>query len=329
MSTPLLKYVLCSAVLYAPMVFAQDATDTAVEATSSADESATSTTPSDAQVDQPHKKPRSHTIETLKNIHKDQLKVDAKAAQPEAVKDPLQPLNRKIYHFNDTLDKHVVRPVAVQYKEKIPEDVRGGFSNFRNNMRDPWNSTNQMLQGKPKKSFKTLGKFVLNTVTSLGMADIAKRKNLTSENETFGNTLGVWGVPSGPYIVLPMFGPSTFRDGFGMLAVDTFARPQGYLYKDDKIFWSMVALEGIDSRAQFLELDSVVQGDQYAALRDVYLQRRNYDIAVRRGEDPTTDMFMEDSFDDDGTTIDDQDNETSTDDPQLQDDANQNPLPTQ
>lgn len=303
MSTPLLKYVLCSAVLYAPMVFAQDATDTAVEATSSADESATSTTPSDAQVDQPHKKPRSHTIETLKNIHKDQLKVDAKAAQPEAVKDPLQPLNRKIYHFNDTLDKHIVRPVAVQYKEKIPEDVRGGFSNFRNNMRDPWNSTNQMLQGKPKKSFKTLGKFVLNTVTSLGMADIAKRKNLTSENETFGNTLGVWGVPSGPYIVIPVVGPSTFRDGFAMLAVDRFARPQDYIFEDDKIYWSYNAVNGIDARAQFLELDSIVQGDQYAALRDVYLQRRNYEIATRRGEDASADMFMEDdSFSDDEFT---------------------------
>ena len=292
MSTHFFKYLLCSAVCYSPFVFAN--TTTITEASTQAQ------TPIVDQTEAKTTHHRSKTIEALKNIHTEQLKVDAKANQPEAIKDPLQPLNRKIYSFNTTLDKAIVRPVAVQYKEKIPEQARGGFANFRNNMRDPWNAVNQLLQGNPKQAAQTLGRFTVNTVTSLGFADPAKRIDLNSERETFGNTLGVWGVPSGPYIVLPIVGPSTFRDGFAMLAVDTFARPQGYIFEDDKIYWSYNAVEGIDARAQFLELDSIVQGDQYAALRDVYLQRRNYEIATRRGEDASADMFMEDdSFSDD------------------------------
>lgn len=295
MSTHFFKYLLCSVVCYSPFVFA----NTAI----TAEASTQAQTPIVDQSEVKTTHHRSKTIEALKNIHTEQLKVDAKANQPEAIKDPLQPLNRKIYSFNTKLDKSIVRPVAVQYKEKIPEQARGGFANFRNNMRDPWNAVNQLLQGNPKQAAKTLGRFTVNTVTSLGLADPAKRIDLNSERETFGNTLGVWGVPSGPYIVLPLAGPSTFRDGFAMLAVDRFARPQDYIFEGDKIYWSYNAVDGIDARAQFLELDSIVQGDQYAALRDVYLQRRNYEIATRRGEDASADMFMEDdSFSDDEFT---------------------------
>ena len=291
MSTHFLKYLLCSAACYSPLVFADTTTINTAQLK----------TTNQIEVKSTHH--RSKTIEALKNIHTEQLKVDAKANQPEELKDPLQPLNRKIYNFNMTLDKAVVRPVAVQYKEKVPEQARGTFANFRNNMRDPWNAVNQLLQGNPKQAAKTLGRFTVNTVTSLGLADPAKRIDLNSERETFGNTLGVWGVPSGPYIVLPLAGPSTFRDGFAMLAVDRFARPQDYIFEGDKIYWSYNAVDGIDARAQFLELDSIVQGDQYAALRDVYLQRRNYEIATRRGEDASADMFMEDdSFPDDEFT---------------------------
>nr|WP_298892098.1 VacJ family lipoprotein [uncultured Acinetobacter sp.] len=293
MSTHFFKYLLCSAVCYSPFVFANTTTIAEVSAQAQA--------PDQTEVKTTHH--RSKTIEALKNIHTEQLKVDAKANQSEAIKDPLQPLNRKVHNFNMAIDNAVVRPVAVQYQSKVPDKVRSGFGNFRNNMRDPWNAVNQLLQGNPKQAAKTLGRFTLNTVTSLGLADPAKRIDLNSERETFGNTLGVWGVPSGPYIVLPLAGPSTFRDGFAMLAVDRFARPQDYIFEGDKIYWSYNAVDGIDARAQFLELDSIVQGDQYAALRDVYLQRRNYEIATRRGEDASADMFMEDdSFSDDEFT---------------------------
>ncbi len=299
MSTQTFKFLLCGAFIYTPLAIADTTpTDTENNAVIS-----NAVTPSETVETT---QPRSKTIETLKNIKTDQLKVDAKASQPEAVKDPLQPLNRKVHSFNMTLDKAVVRPVAVQYKEKIPEQARSTFANFRNNLRDPWNAVNQLLQGNPKQAAQTLGRFTVNTVTSLGLADPAKRIELNSQPETFGNTLGVWGVPSGPYIVLPIVGPSTFRDGFAMLAVDTFARPQGYIFEDDKIFWTYNAVVGIDARAQFLELDSIVQGDQYAALRDVYLQRRNYEIAMRSGDDSSQGMFMEDDAFIDDEFIDDE-----------------------
>lgn len=299
MSTQTFKFLLCGAFIYTPLAIA-DTTPTDTEnnvVTSNA------VTPSETVETT---QPRSKTIETLKNIKTDQLKVDAKANQPEAVKDPLQPLNRKVHSFNMTLDKAVVRPVAVQYKEKIPEQARSTFANFRNNLRDPWNAVNQLLQGNPKQAAQTLGRFTLNTVTSLGLADPAKTQNLTSENENFGTTLGVWGVPSGPYIVLPFLGPSTFRDGAAKVTVDSFARPQGYIFEADKIFWTYNAVDGIDARAQFLELDSIVQGDQYAALRDVYLQRRNYEIVMRSGDDPSQGMFMEDDAFIDDEFIDDE-----------------------
>lgn len=189
MSTQTFKFLLCGAFIYTPLAIA-DTTPTGAENNAVI---SNAVTPSETVETT---QPRSKTIETLKNIKTDQLKVDAKASQPEAVKDPLQPLNRKVHSFNMTLDKAVVRPVAVQYKEKIPEQARSTFANFRNNLRDPWNAVNQLLQGNPKQAAQTLGRFTVNTVTSLGLADPAKRIELNSQPETFGNTLGVWGVPS-------------------------------------------------------------------------------------------------------------------------------------
>ncbi|MCJ8146988.1 VacJ family lipoprotein [Acinetobacter sp. A3.8] len=295
MFTHFFKYLLCSVVCYSPFVFANT--------TITAEASTQAQAPIVDQTEVKTTHHRSKTIEALKNIHTEQLKVDAKANQPEAIKDPLQPLNRKVHNFNMAIDNAVVRPVAVQYQSKVPDKVRSGFGNFRNNMRDPWNAVNQLLQGNPKQAAKTLGRFTLNTVTSLGLADPAKTQNLTSENENFGTTLGVWGVPSGPYIVLPFLGPSTFRDGAAKVTVDSFARPQSYIFRDDKIFWSFNVAEGVDTRAQFLELDSVVQGDKYAALRDMYLQKKNFEISTRKGEISSEDMFIEDdSFSDDEFT---------------------------
>lgn len=235
-----------------------------------------------------------YSLHALKKIQLSQLKIDAKASQPESVKDPLQPLNRKVYAFNMILDNNVIRPIAVQYEEKIPEDVRGSYGNFRSNLREPWNAVNQILQGKPKVAAKSLGRFTINTLTSLGFADTAKRKDLSGQKEDFGTTLGVWGVKSGPYIMLPLLGPSTFRDGAGTI-VDGFARPQRYIFENDKIYWTNTFGEGIDTRAQFLSLDSILQGDQYSALRDAYLQQRSFTIANKRGDDLATVMFAEES----------------------------------
>ncbi|WP_262445625.1 VacJ family lipoprotein [Acinetobacter sp. WU_MDCI_Abxe161] len=241
--------------------------------------------------------PRSQIIKDLKNIKVKDLKINANAAQPDPVKDPLQSLNRPIYSFNDMLDRNFLRPVAVQYREKTPEDVRGSYRQFRKNLGEPWNAVNQLIQGRPGRAAKTLGRFTINTLTTLGLADPASRLGLPTEEENFGVTLGYYGVPSGPFLMLPFFGPSTLRDGFG-LAVDAQARPQKYIMEDqDGLYWSSNMLQAVDTRAQYLDLDQTLQGDQYAMIRDLYLQRKAFQIAEKKG-DSTDVSFIDDDSDD-------------------------------
>jgi len=241
--------------------------------------------------------PRSQIIKDLKNIKVKDLKINANAAQPDLVKDPLQSLNRPIYSFNDMLDRNFLRPVAVQYREKTPEDVRGSYRQFRKNLGEPWNAVNQLIQGRPSRAAKTLGRFTINTLTTLGLADPASRLGLPTEEENFGVTLGYYGVPSGPFLMLPFFGPSTLRDGFG-LAVDAQARPQKYVLDDqDGLYWSSNLLQAIDTRAQYLDLDQTLQGDQYAMIRDLYLQRKAFQIAEKKGDSADVSFIDDDSQD--------------------------------
>lgn len=241
--------------------------------------------------------PRSQIIKDLKNIKVKDLKINANAAQPDLVKDPLQSLNRPIYSFNDMLDRNFLRPVAVQYREKTPEDVRGSYRQFRKNLGEPWNAVNQLIQGRPSRAAKTLGRFTINTLTTLGLADPASRLGLPTEEENFGVTLGYYGVPSGPFLMLPFFGPSTLRDGFG-LAVDAQARPQKYVLDDqDGLYWSSNLLQAVDTRAQYLDLDQTLQGDQYAMIRDLYLQRKAFQIAEKKGDSADVSFIDDDSQD--------------------------------
>lgn len=291
-------------------VFAQDVASPSEPETTSELESTT------AQP-QPAQHPRIEALKELKNIKAKDLKVNANATQPENQKDPLQPLNRQIFAFNDVLDRNVARPLAIQYKEKVPTEVRGSYRQFRKNLGEPWNVVNQLIQGRPLRAAESLGRFTINTLTTLGFADPVRRIGLSAEDENFGTTLGYYGIPSGPYLVLPVFGPSTFRDGLGTL-VDSQARPQKYLLEDhDGIYWADQALRGIDARSQLLEIEDVLQGDKYAAIRDIYLQRKNFSIAEKKGLEPET-MFIEDNEDgsedpDQPDNSDQSNNETSED----------------
>ena len=240
------------------------------------------------------KSSRLDALKELKSVKAKDLKVNANAAQPDEVKDPLQPLNRQIYAFNDMLDRNVARPLAVQYTKKVPSEVRGSYRQFRKNLGEPWNAVNQLIQGRPLRAAKTIGRFSLNTITTLGMADPARRLGLDTEEENFGTTLGYFGVPSGPYVMLPIYGPSTFRDGFGTL-VDGQARPQKYILDDnDRLYWSEQVMRGVDTRSQLLEVEQVLQGDKYAAIRDIYLQRKNFEIAEKKGLDADNISFVDD-----------------------------------
>ena len=280
---------LCAGLLFVgftTFAFAEDVAPTA------ASEIDTSADPQTAQ---------SSSLKELKNIKAKDLKVDANAAQPDNVKDPLQPLNRQIFAVNDALDRAIVRPIAVEYKEKIPSPIRDSYSGFRKNLGEPWNAVNQLIQGRPGRAAKTLGRFTINTVTTLGFADPASRLGLETEDENFGTTLGYWGVPSGPYLVLPVFGPSTFRDGFG-LVVDGYARPQRYVLENEEgLYWAEQTLRGIDVRSQLMDIEGAIQGDKYSSIRDIYLQRKNFIIAEKKGQEAEG-MFIDDVSDDDSSS---------------------------
>lgn len=290
-------------------VFAQDASmnNKVLDNESSiADNSATSDAQdlplSNKETSSSNKHPRLDALKELRSIKADQLKVDANAAQDDDIKDPLQPLNRQIYEFNDVLDRNVARPLAVQYTQKVPTEVRGSYRNFRKNLGEPWNAVNQLAQGRFVRAAKTLGRFTVNTVTTLGFADPAQRVGLSTEDEDFGTTLGYFGVPSGPYVVLPIFGPSTFRDTVGQV-VDSQARAQKYILDGhDRVYYSDLTLRAIDVRSQLLDIDSVLQGDKYAAMRDAYLQNKKFKIVQKKGLDSDAGLFISDESEIDDIT---------------------------
>lgn len=232
---------------------------------------------------------RNH-IETLST----ELKVDANAAQPDYVKDPFQSVNRKIYNFNDYLDRRVFKPVAIQYKAKVPENVRGSYRSFHNNLGEPWNVTNQIAQLKPMRALKSLGRFTFNSLTTLGLADPASRVGLDYESESLGTTLGYYKVPSGPYLMLPFLGPSTVRDGLGAI-VDTQGQLQPYVFENySGLFWGDVGANAVDLRSSLLDLEGSLQGDRYAAIRDAYLQRKKFVIAEKQGNEDQSISFADD-----------------------------------
>lgn len=278
-------------------VYAEDLqTDQSANTEASAD---LSTSPTELEATTPES--TSETAEYKKALAawKEKLNVNASAAQADEQKDPFQSWNRKVFKFNDAIDRATVRPLAVQYTEKVPQDVRDSYTQFRSNLSEPWNAVNQLIQGRPLRAAKSLGRFTVNTLTTLGLADPARRLGLENEGERFGMTLGYYGIPSGPYLVLPVFGPSTIRDGIG-LAVDSQARPQKYLLEDQEgLYWFDQVWRGVDARSQLLEIEGVLSGDKYAQIRDIYLQRTSYAIAEKKGlESESLFTDIDDEFED-------------------------------
>lgn len=287
-------------------VFAQDElstqenSDNAVSTDSVSDDKSSQENSSTLENEAMSKHPRIEALKELKNITKNDLKVNANAAQPDAVKDPLQPLNREIYAFNDMIDRNVARPIAVQYKEKVPGDVRSSYSLFRKNLSEPWNAVNQLAQGRFSRAAKSLGRFTINTVTSLGLADPATRLGLATEEESLGTTLGYYGIPSGPYVMLPILGPSTLRHSVDYVA-EGYANPLTYPMDNNHqtgLVWGNRVLGGINTRSKLLDVESVLQGDRYSAIRDIYLQRLAFQIAEKKGRGQEAVAFVDDDEDD-------------------------------
>lgn len=197
---------------------------------------------------------------------------------PPDERDPFESFNRAVYKFNDAADRAVIRPVATTYREYVPRPVRSGVSNFFGNLEDVIVLLNNMLQLKFDKAASDFGRIVFNTTFGLfGLFDVATPLGLPKHNEDFGQTLGHWGVPPGPYLVLPFLGPSTIRDTAG-LTVDVYSHPIfNTLVTDEAVAWGAVGLRYIDLRAELLGATRVVDEaalDPYAFIRDAYLQRR-------------------------------------------------------
>ncbi|MFM7625668.1 MAG: VacJ family lipoprotein [Gammaproteobacteria bacterium] len=217
------------------------------------------------------------------------------ATVPEASRDrrdPLESVNRSVYAFNDGIDKAVLRPVARGYKKVVPTPVQTGVSNFFANAKYPVTLVNNLLQGKFTAALSDTARFTLNTTFGLGgLLDPATAAGLDVNDEDFGQTLGKWGVPPGPYLVLPLLGPYTVRDGIGSLA-DDFAEPRAYL-EDDSTRWELWAADKFERRVRLLEADAVLDraGDPYTFVRSAYLQRREY--LVRDGDVPAEDLELE------------------------------------
>lgn len=200
--------------------------------------------------------------------------------------DPLEPFNRGVYQFNEGLDRAVLKPVATAYQDVTPSPVRTGVSNFFNNLRDLWSSVNALLQARPREAAENFMRFNVNTFFGLGgVLDIATEMGIERTTLDVGHTLGRWGVPSGPYLVLPVFGPSAVRDTVGLVADH-----QGDLVQQgvDHVPTrnALTALRVVDTRAHLLragELLDDVALDKYSFTRDAYLQRRQSQIGVDAG----------------------------------------------
>ena len=190
--------------------------------------------------------------------------------------DPLEPFNRAMFSFNDTVDTAVVKPVAKGYRRVVPGILRTGISNFFSNLEDVWISVNNVLQGKFREGFDDFTRVLFNSTFGVaGIFDFASDVGLQKHNEDFGQTLGWWGVGSGAYLVLPILGPSTVRDGFGLL-LDTQA---DLVFQIDgvPVHNSLYVTRAIGKRASLLDASSVIEQaalDKYAFIRDAWLQRR-------------------------------------------------------
>jgi len=189
--------------------------------------------------------------------------------------DPFEGMNRKVMTFNDEADRMILKPLAKGYVSVTSEPVRRSVSNFYDNFAYPITVINQFLQGKVKLGFSDLGRFLVNsTVGILGLFDPATGLGMEYHDEDFGQTLGVWGVGSGAYLVIPLWGPATTRSGVGDIA-SFYTHPAQYI-DDETTRYGLFVVWAIQARASLLETEELITGDRYLFIRDAFIQRREF-----------------------------------------------------
>ncbi len=219
-------------------------------------------------------------------------------------KDPLQAYNRVMFAFNERADQYALKPVAKAYRFITPKPVQFVVGNFFSNLGDLWTGFNNLLQGKGKAAASDTARFFVNsTLGFLGFADVATEMGLEKHNEDFGQTLGWWGVPSGPYFVIPLLGPSTIRDAASR-PVDTYGQP--YMWQDghDALKWSLWTVDKVHTRASLLDAEGALNDaalDKYTLMRDGWLARRRNQVydGDPPDEDDAADPYGDDPYADD------------------------------
>lgn len=211
------------------------------------------------------------------------------AGVPPSPNDPWEPFNRSVFQFNEGLDAYVLKPIVAGYRFILPEIIRDGIYNFFANYSDIYTALQNLLQGNPSLAFNDLMRVVVNTTMGLGgLIDLATPGGLDKHKEDWGQTFGVWGVPAGPYVVLPFFGPSNVRDTFGTVA----DIESDYLFtyvKNIGVRNSITGLRIINERNTYYEAGDLLDGaaiDKYSFMRDAYIQRRQYQIDEGREGTP-------------------------------------------
>jgi len=202
-------------------------------------------------------------------------------ADPGQAPDPFEPFNRTMLKVNNGVETVIARPLDTVYRTVTPKPARRGLSNAAKNLTSPITFLNDLLQGRPGRAGKTLVRFVINSTVGIGgLFDVAKAGDLPGHEEDFGQTLGVWGVKNGPYLVLPFFGPSTVRDGIG-LGIDTISDPLFWLINNSTVSYALYGGEELieyDDNRDDLENLKKSSIDFYSALRSAYLQHRQSEV---------------------------------------------------
>ena len=194
----------------------------------------------------------------------------------DEVNDPFEEFNRKTFEFNENVDEKILKPVAKFYSN-FPPKIKNGVTNFFNNLEDVETSINQILQGKPKKSINDISRFIINSTIGLaGFIDVASKIGLERHEEDFSQTLAVWGVGSGPYIMLPGLGPSTLRDTLSR-PVSSFSSITFHM-TDTDVNIALKTIDAIETRERLLDVESLLSGDKYSFVKDAYIQSINYEI---------------------------------------------------
>ena len=216
----------------------------------------------------------------------------------EEINDPFEDLNRDIFIFNEKLDEKLLKPAALTYRKVTPQFARTGVTNFFNNLEEIDTTINQVLQGEIKYAFNDAGRFVINSTIGLfGLLDVASKMGLEKHEEDFGQTLGVWGFDSGPYIMIPFLGPSNPRDLLSR-PISSFLSGT-FAMEDNDVKLTLLGIDALETRERLLDAETLIIGDKYIFVKDAYIQSREYEINNGSSEDDEFLDDMEDIFGDD------------------------------